>query len=159
LRKSTLLRSATVFASPTNTLEQMAEATRARGYEYFGLADQSAHYAGGLSLKEIEAQHAEILGGGVVAALGRLIGVETHPVRLSKRSVEAEKTQGAERQSSKVAASQEGQVVPTGPGIAMPVPVSAWQERGAASINLAASQPREMASAVAEVICPSQTQW
>jgi DNA polymerase (family X) len=45
-----------------NSLEQMTEATRARGYEYFGVADhsKSAHYAGGLSLKEIEAQHAEI---------------------------------------------------------------------------------------------------
>jgi DNA polymerase (family 10) len=39
----------------------MAEATRARGYEYFGVADhsKSAHYAGGLSLDEVAAQHAE----------------------------------------------------------------------------------------------------
>jgi DNA polymerase (family X) len=35
---------------------------RDRGYGYFGVADhsQSAHYAGGLSLEEIEQQHAEI---------------------------------------------------------------------------------------------------
>ena len=40
----------------------MAEATRSRGYQYFGVADhsKSAHYAGGLSVEEIEAQHAEI---------------------------------------------------------------------------------------------------
>src|SRR5919108_3346157 len=40
----------------------MAEATRARGYQYFGVTDhsKSAHYAGGLSLEEIEEQHAEI---------------------------------------------------------------------------------------------------
>jgi DNA polymerase (family 10) len=45
-----------------NTLEDMAEATRARGYAYFGVADhsRSAGYAGGLSVEEVEAQHAEI---------------------------------------------------------------------------------------------------
>jgi DNA polymerase (family 10) len=45
-----------------NTLEQMVEATRNRGYDYFGVADhsQSAHYAGGLSLDQIQQQHAEI---------------------------------------------------------------------------------------------------
>jgi DNA polymerase (family 10) len=39
----------------------MAEATRKRGFEYFGVADhsQSAHYAGGLSLEEIAEQHRE----------------------------------------------------------------------------------------------------
>jgi DNA polymerase (family X) len=37
----------------------MAEATRKRGYSYFGVADhsKSAHYAGGLSIEEITAQH------------------------------------------------------------------------------------------------------
>jgi histidinol phosphatase-like PHP family hydrolase len=42
----------------------MADATRRRGYAYFGVADhsQSAHYAGGLSLEEIFEQHAEIDG-------------------------------------------------------------------------------------------------
>jgi DNA polymerase (family 10) len=45
-----------------NTLEQMVKATRDRGYEYFGVADhsQSAHYAGGLTLEEIKAQHEAI---------------------------------------------------------------------------------------------------
>jgi DNA polymerase (family 10) len=39
----------------------MAEATRARGFSYFGVADhsQSAQYAGGLSIDEITQQHAE----------------------------------------------------------------------------------------------------
>jgi DNA polymerase (family 10) len=45
-----------------NSLEEMAEATRKRGYEYFGVADhsQSARYAGGLSVEQIRQQHAEI---------------------------------------------------------------------------------------------------
>jgi len=44
-----------------DTLEAMAEATRLRGFNYFGVTDhsQSAHYAGGLSLDEITEQHAE----------------------------------------------------------------------------------------------------
>ena len=50
----------TVFSDGANTLEEMAEAARERGYTYLGVADhsQSAHYAGGLSLAEIEDQHA-----------------------------------------------------------------------------------------------------
>jgi DNA polymerase (family 10) len=49
----------TVFSDGVNTLGEMAEAARERGYAYLGVADhsQSAHYAGGLSLEEIEAQH------------------------------------------------------------------------------------------------------
>jgi DNA polymerase (family X) len=45
-----------------DTLEAMAEATRARGYSYFGVADhsRSAHYAGGLSIEEIAEQHADV---------------------------------------------------------------------------------------------------
>jgi DNA polymerase (family X) len=45
----------------TETLETMANATRKRGFQYFGVADhsQSAHYAGGLSPEEIDAQHRE----------------------------------------------------------------------------------------------------
>jgi DNA polymerase (family 10) len=48
----------TVFSDGVNTLEEMAEAARERGYAYLGVADhsQSAHYAGGLTLEEIEAQ-------------------------------------------------------------------------------------------------------
>jgi DNA polymerase (family 10) len=40
----------------------MAEATRNRGYVYFGIADhsKSAYYAGGLSVEEIVEQHAAI---------------------------------------------------------------------------------------------------
>ena len=43
------------------TLSEMAEATRQRGFSYFGVADhsKSAGYAGGLSVAEIEAQQAE----------------------------------------------------------------------------------------------------
>src|SRR4030081_782152 len=45
----------------TETLETMAEATRKRGFQYFGAADhsKSAHYAGGLSVEQIEEQHRE----------------------------------------------------------------------------------------------------
>ena len=45
-----------------NTLKQMAEATRKRGFSYFGVADhsKSAHYAGGLTVEEIVAQHEAI---------------------------------------------------------------------------------------------------
>jgi histidinol phosphatase-like PHP family hydrolase len=45
-----------------DTLEVMAEAALARGYEYFGITDhsQSAHYAGGLSTEQIEEQQREI---------------------------------------------------------------------------------------------------
>jgi DNA polymerase (family X) len=45
----------------TETLETMANATRKRGFQYFGVADhsRSAHYAGGLSLEQIEEQHRE----------------------------------------------------------------------------------------------------
>lgn len=45
----------------TETLERMAQATRKRGFQYFGVADhsKSAHYAGGLSREQIEQQHCE----------------------------------------------------------------------------------------------------
>jgi DNA polymerase (family 10) len=45
----------------TETLETMANATRERGFDYFGVADhsKSAHYAGGLSLQQIKEQHRE----------------------------------------------------------------------------------------------------
>jgi DNA polymerase (family 10) len=56
-----ILHAHTNRSDGVNTLEQMAEATRKQGYEYFGVADhsKSAHYAGGLSMEEIEAQQAE----------------------------------------------------------------------------------------------------
>jgi len=45
----------------TETLETMAGATRERGFQYFGVADhsKSAHYAGGLSVEQIQEQHRE----------------------------------------------------------------------------------------------------
>ena len=57
-----ILHAHTDRSDGVDTLEVMAEATRARGYQYFGVADhsKSAHYAGGLSVDEIDAQHAEI---------------------------------------------------------------------------------------------------
>jgi DNA polymerase (family X) len=57
-----LLHSHTTLSDGSHTLQQMAEATRRRGYAYFGVADhsRSAAYAGGLTIEEIEAQHAEI---------------------------------------------------------------------------------------------------
>jgi DNA polymerase (family 10) len=57
-----VLHAHTDLSDGVDTLEVMAEATRARGYQYFGVADhsRSAHYAGGLSIDEIVAQHAEI---------------------------------------------------------------------------------------------------
>ena len=55
-----ILHAHTVMSDGGHTLQQMAEATRKRGYGYFGVADhsRSAHYAGGLTLDEIAAQHA-----------------------------------------------------------------------------------------------------
>jgi DNA polymerase (family 10) len=57
-----VLHAHTVASDGVNTLEEMAEATRERGYAYFGVADhsKSAHYAGGLSVDQIDAQHREI---------------------------------------------------------------------------------------------------
>jgi DNA polymerase (family X) len=57
-----VLHAHTQASDGVNTLQQMAEATHKRGFTYFGVADhsQSAHYAGGLSIAEIEKQHKEI---------------------------------------------------------------------------------------------------
>jgi DNA polymerase (family X) len=57
-----ILHAHTDRSDGANSLEVMAEATRKRGYSYFGVADhsKSAHYARGLLPEEIEAQHAEI---------------------------------------------------------------------------------------------------
>ncbi|MDB5544143.1 MAG: polymerase/3-5 exonuclease PolX [Hyphomicrobiales bacterium] len=45
-----------------DTLANMAEAARRRGYDYFGLSDHSraAHYAGGLSIEDVRAQCREV---------------------------------------------------------------------------------------------------
>ncbi len=57
-----ILHAHTTASDGLHTLQQMAEAVRKRGYTYFGVADhsKSAHYAGGLSLEQIEAQHQAI---------------------------------------------------------------------------------------------------
>ena len=57
-----ILHAHTVLSDGADTLEAMVGATRQRGYSYFGVADhsKSAHYAGGLTLDEIAAQHREI---------------------------------------------------------------------------------------------------
>jgi DNA polymerase (family 10) len=49
----------TDFSDGANTVEEMAEGARERGYTYLGVADHShsAHYAGGLKLDEIDTQH------------------------------------------------------------------------------------------------------
>ena len=57
-----LLHCHTDFSDGADTLAEMAEATRARGYEYLGVADhsRSADYAGGLSIEKVDAQHAQV---------------------------------------------------------------------------------------------------
>jgi DNA polymerase (family 10) len=57
-----ILHAHTDSSDGVNTLAEMAEAARSRGYEYFGVADhsKSAHYAGRLSVREITAQHKAI---------------------------------------------------------------------------------------------------
>jgi len=52
----------TNYSDGTNTLEQMAEAARALGWEYLGIADHSkiAAYAGGLSPNKVKQQQKEI---------------------------------------------------------------------------------------------------
>ena len=57
-----ILHAHTDASDGVDTLAAMAKATRERGYEYFGVADhsKSAHYAGGLSVAEIAAQHRAI---------------------------------------------------------------------------------------------------
>jgi DNA polymerase (family 10) len=54
-----ILHAHTDASDGVNTLKQMAEATRKRGFSYFGVADhsKSAHYAGGLSVEQIAVQH------------------------------------------------------------------------------------------------------
>jgi DNA polymerase (family X) len=57
-----ILHAHTTASDGVNTLRQMADAARKRRYAYFGVADhsKSAHYAGGLSLKEVAEQHAAV---------------------------------------------------------------------------------------------------
>ncbi len=57
-----VLHAHTTASDGVDTLEAMAEAAITRGYQYIGITDHSktAHYAGGLTVEEIERQHAEI---------------------------------------------------------------------------------------------------
>jgi histidinol phosphatase-like PHP family hydrolase len=57
-----ILHAHTILSDGGDTLDEMVNATRKRGYQYFGVADhsKSAHYAGGLSLEEIGEQHRAI---------------------------------------------------------------------------------------------------
>jgi len=57
-----ILHAHTTESDGVNSLTQMAEAVQKRGYSYFGVSDhsKSAHYAGGLSVGQIEAQHEAI---------------------------------------------------------------------------------------------------
>jgi DNA polymerase (family X) len=57
-----ILHAHTHATDGVDTLEAMAQATRDRGYQYFGVADhsRSAHYVGGLSVNEIAAQQREV---------------------------------------------------------------------------------------------------
>ena len=57
-----LLHCHTEASDGAHDLKTMADATRKRGYTYFGVADhsRSATYAGGLSLEEIAGQHARV---------------------------------------------------------------------------------------------------
>ncbi len=52
----------TTYSDGVNTLEQMAEAARRKGWSYLGIADHSkaAAYAGGLSIDRVKAQIKEI---------------------------------------------------------------------------------------------------
>jgi DNA polymerase (family 10) len=56
-----ILHAHTDRSDGVDTVETMAEATLARGYQYFGFADhsKSAHYAGGLSPEEVANQQVE----------------------------------------------------------------------------------------------------
>jgi len=57
-----VLHAHTEASDGVDTLEAMAEASRSGGYSYIGVTDhsKSAHYTDGLSIAEIDEQHAEI---------------------------------------------------------------------------------------------------
>jgi DNA polymerase (family X) len=57
-----ILHAHTDLSDGVAPLEVMAQASRQRGYQYFGVADhsKSAHYAGGLSVEEVIQQHHDI---------------------------------------------------------------------------------------------------
>jgi DNA polymerase (family X) len=57
-----VLHAHTTESDGADTLEDMAKATKSRGYAYLGLTDhsQTAHYAGGLKPDEVKAQQTQI---------------------------------------------------------------------------------------------------
>jgi DNA polymerase (family X) len=57
-----VLHAHTTESDGSDSLEDMAEAARQRGYDYLGLTDhsQTAHYAGGLTIEEVAAQQRAI---------------------------------------------------------------------------------------------------
>jgi DNA polymerase (family X) len=57
-----VLHAHTTESDGTDTLEEMAQATKSRGYAYLGLTEhsQTAHYAGGLKAGEVLAQQKQI---------------------------------------------------------------------------------------------------
>lgn len=57
-----ILHNHSTYSDGKHTLLQMAEAARAMGCEYFGIADHSvsAYYANGLSIERVQRQHEEI---------------------------------------------------------------------------------------------------
>ena len=69
-----VLHAHTTESDGADTLKDMADATRQRGYDYLGLTDhsQTAHYAGGLKPDEVAAQQIEI------ERLNKRIGAKFH---------------------------------------------------------------------------------
>jgi DNA polymerase (family X) len=69
-----VLHAHTTESDGSDSLEDMAEATRQRGYAYLGLTDhsQTAHYAGGLKVEEVAAQQ------GAVDRLNKRFGATFH---------------------------------------------------------------------------------
>jgi len=57
-----LIHNHSTYSDATGTLRQMAEAAMAKGYKYMVISDhsQTAYYAGGLKIKDVERQWAEI---------------------------------------------------------------------------------------------------
>lgn len=57
-----VLHAHTIASDGVDTLEAMAQASIAAGYQYIGITDHSrtAHYAGGLSIEEVARQHDDI---------------------------------------------------------------------------------------------------
>jgi DNA polymerase (family X) len=57
-----ILHAHTDLSDGVDPLKVMAQASRERGYQYFGVSDhsKSAHYAGGLSVEEVIQQHQDI---------------------------------------------------------------------------------------------------